>query len=438
MPLRLEVLVFSRCWSTLPWSGILRSCIWAWWGSYVPSMLSLGAVHPRRVRATAAVSLALLTAGLATGAAWAHAELGWGGFWAWDPIESAGLVAWLATAATLHGQFDVARLDHRLLFAVPGFAAVWATTLTRAGLTGSVHSFADRPGLKAGLLVTAAGWSATLAWLAYAPPTGHVRSTPPGPLERRRAMYLLALAGSFVALGAYEPAVEQLAGGNAVGVAGVFFTRMLWPIVIVGAALCVRADRQYRFAMFGAAAGVAVTPLSAGPFGLTVAAAGGAVAASALVAGRSGRRGWLAHVGIGLVLVGIGGTVAATSSQVILIKDQSTQVDGITVVHRGIELVSEPTRDAAVASIEIDGVVLQPKMVLHRLRTVPTAEAATRRSVLDEIQVILSDGTDGQANYRISQTPRLNLIWLGAALVTLGLVGRSGTRRRPRRTALVN
>jgi cytochrome c-type biogenesis protein CcmF len=399
-------------------------------GVIVPSLLSLSAAPPLLVRATSAVSLAFLTAGLATGAAWAHAELGWGGFWAWDPIESAGLVAWLVVAATLHVRFDSGRLEHRLLFALPGFAAVWATTLTRAGLTGSVHSFADRPGLRAGLLVTAFGWSATLAWLTLSARIAHGQGTPLDPLGRRRAMYLLVLAGFFVALGTYEPAVEQLFGGAAVGVSGVFFTRMLWPVVIVGAVLSVRADRRYRFALLGATAGVAATPVSAGPFGLAVAAAGGAVAASALVAGRSGRRGWLAHVGIGLLLVGVGGTVAATSSQVVLVKDRSTQVNGATVIHRGMELISEPTRDAAVASIEVDGILLRPELVIRRLRTVPTAEAATKRGVFDEIQVILADGTDGQASYRISRTPRLNLIWLGAALAVLGLLRRSTTRRR--------
>ncbi len=408
-------------------------------GVIVPTLLALTPARPRLIRKTSAIALAFLTAGLATGAAWAHAELGWGGFWAWDPIESAGLVAWLITAASLHVRFDHRRLGHRVLFALPGLAAVWATTLTRAGLTGSVHSFADRPGLKAGLLVVAAGWSAALAWLVLTGPTDQLPNPSDELPARKAAMYALALAGFFVALGTYEPAVEQAFGGNSVGVAGVFFTRMLWPIVIAGAALSIRADRRYRFALLGVAAGVAITPLAAGPFGIAVAAAGGGVAGSALAARVWGRRGWLAHVGAGLILIGIGGTVAATSNRVILIKDQPAEVDGLTVVHRGLELVSEPNRDRAISSIEVDGTSLAPEFVVHRLRSVPTAEAATQRGVLNQTQVILVDGTDGQASYRINQTPRLNLIWLGAFALALGLVqGRVGPQLEARPKVVVD
>ncbi|MFW2381474.1 MAG: cytochrome c biogenesis protein CcsA [Acidimicrobiales bacterium] len=404
-------------------------------GAIVPTLLSLGAVGPRLIRRASAVGLAFLTAGLATGSAWAHAELGWGGFWAWDPIESAGLVAWFATAATLHLRFDHSRLDHRVLFALPGLAAVWATTLTRAGLTGSVHAFADRPGLDAGLLVVAAGWTATLVWLVVVPrPEGSGRNDG-GRIEKRQAMYTLTIAAFFIALGTYEPALERAFGGDSVAIEGVFFTRMLWPLVIVGCALSIKADRGFRFAALGGAIGLGLTPLGAGPFGLAVAAAGGGVAGAAFQARTGGRPGWLAHVGAGVILIGVAGTMAATSSRVILVKDQPTSIDGLTVTHRGLELVEEPNQDRAIATVEVERARLQPELVAHRLRNVPTAEAATRRTLLNETQIILSDGTDGQASYRITQTPRLNLIWLGAVMVVLGLTGsrsrRSGSLETP-------
>jgi len=389
-------------------------------GVIVPSLLALGDASAQAIRRATGVALALLTAGLATGAAWAHAELGWGGFWAWDPIESAGLVAWLGAAATLHVRFDSGSRMLRALFAVPGLAAIWATTLTRAGLTGSVHSFADRPGLRAGLLVVAAGWSGTLVWLVARGASSSASS--PGWSDRRLAAVSLAGACVLVALGTYEPAIEGAFGGDSVGIAGVFFSRFLWPLVIVAAVVILRADARFIAAGIGAACGIVLTPLGAGPFGIALAAAGGAVAGSAIEAGRHGRRGWLAHVGAGLVLVGIAGTVAATSSQVVLFKDATVTVDGVSVTHRGLELVRGSTTESAVASIEVDGRLLQPELVVHRLRNVPTAEAATDRSFLNETQVILSDGTDGQADYRINRTPRLNLIWIGAAILAIGLV----------------
>ncbi len=396
-------------------------------GVIVPAMIALGAGDPRQIRTTTGAALALLTAGLATGAAWAHAELGWGGFWAWDPIESAGLVAWLAAAATLHQRFDARARIHRAMFALPALAAVWATTLTRAGLTGSVHSFADRPGLRAGLLVVALGWSAGLAWVAGVGPSGSIAQGRPG---RALAAGVLVIASFFVALGTYEPAVEQAIGGDAVAIAGVFFSTMLWPLVMLGAAVAVRSDRKLRAACLGAAVGVAVTPWVAGPFGLAVGAAGGAVAAGAIAARVEGRAGWVAHAGIGVVLVGIAGTVASTSTPVVLAKDTPTEVDRIEVIHRGLDLVAEPNRDIARATIEVDGATLRPELVVHRLRNVITAEAATRRSLFDETQVILSDGTDDEAEYRINRTPRLNLVWFGAALTAVGLLPLGRVRRR--------
>ncbi len=406
-------------------------------GMIVPSLLALGGATPPLVRRATAVTLAVLTLGLATGAAWAHAELGWGGYWAWDPIESAGLVAWLAAAATLHLCYDRGDRRNRMVFLVPAVAAVWATTLTRAGLTPSVHSFADRPALRAGLLVTAVGWTAMLLYLGLRVDT-EVRSRPVS-ARSKGAMAVLLGSTLIVAVGTYEPAVETLLGDVPVSIAGVFFARSLWPLIVVGATAAVLADRRFAGAAVGAAAGVALTPLASGPFGIAVAAAGGAIAGSALDAARRGRPGWLAHTGVGIVLVGVAGTMGASVDQVILIKDRPTVVAGQTVVHRGIELRTSPTQEAAVATIEVDGAVLQPQLVAHRLRNIPTAEAATRRSILHETQVLLSGGTDGQADYRIQRMPRLNLVWLGCAVLVAGL-GRAGlsrtgrSRTRPVRT----
>ncbi len=389
-------------------------------GVMVPGLLSAGGSSHRVVRAGWGISLAFLTAGLATGAAWAHAELGWGGFWAWDPIESAGLVAWLAAAGAQHLRSAATSRSTVAAGLAPALAAVWATTLTRAGLTGSVHSFADRPGLRAGLLVVAVGWTAVLAWVwtsSTAP-----RSSPIPPKDRRNAALVLAIATTIVALGAYEPAVESGLGGDSVAIAGSFFARAMWPLVLAGAGLVLAADRTRLAPVGGAVVAIALTPFGAGPFGLAVAAAGGAVTGSALSLARAGRRGWIAHAGVGVLLVGVAGTMAATSATVILIKDRPTQVSGQTVTHRGLEFRQEATTEAVIATIEVDGQLLRPSVIAHRLRNVPTAEIATRRSLLNQTQVVLSDGSDAQSDYRISSTPRLNLVWLGSVLITFGLV----------------
>lgn len=388
-------------------------------GMIVATLVAFGRPDRSTLGRTIGGALALLTAGLATGAAWAHAELGWGGFWAWDPIESAGMVAWLAGAAALHVRSGPVDRSSALVWVLPGVAAIWATTLTRAGLVESVHAFADRPGLTTGLVVIAIGWTAVVG----ARSRQRLGSVPEG---RRVAFAVasLAAAAGIVALGTYEPAVERLLGGDSVAIAGRFFSRALWPVAVAAGVGAVWLDRSRWSAGAGAAAGMAVVPWAAGPFGLAIAATGGAVAGSALAAAVGGRRGWLAHVGAGILLIGIAGTMAAELSSVSLRADQPVEVGDAVLVHRTLELRTEAAQERVVATIEVDRTVLQPELVVHRLRSVPTAEAATRRSWLSEIQVILVDGTAEQATYRINVVPRLVLLWVGAGLIALGVLGR--------------
>ena len=100
--------------------------------------------YTAKLRCSLGVSLALLTLGLATGSNWAYVELGWGGFWGWDPVENGILVAWIFIIAALHA---VRQSEHirmiRLLCALPWIFVLVAGAVTRAGIGGSIHAFAD-------------------------------------------------------------------------------------------------------------------------------------------------------------------------------------------------------------------------------------------------------------------------------------------------------
>ncbi|MEM9890641.1 MAG: cytochrome c biogenesis protein CcsA [Actinomycetota bacterium] len=446
---------------------------------------------------TVATPLALLTAGLLTGALWANVELGWGGFWAWDPIESAGLVAWLAGVGLLHAvrRPGAVTPDPRLATALalaPGLAGIGATTVTRIGVVSSVHAFADRPTLRVGLLTVAglataatlvaiarAGLARTTATSANATATADRtaatsanatnrttatatsatatdrtataastgvaadrttatastgvaadRTTATAGLGRRSgpvagrlaAVVVLTAAAVFVAAGTYEPVVEAATTGDRLAIAGRYYTRLLWPLVILGAAFAVRADRRPWAAAIGACIGVVVAPWSAGPFALAVAAAGGAVAGSAASLAARRRPGALAHLGVGVALVGVAGTVATTSTVVTAPVGTELRVDGHPLTHRSIELDDGIGVTEAVATLDYDGVELSPRLVAFERRSVSTAEMARHRSGLDEVQVLLLDGDADSARYRVNRLPRLHLFWLGGALVAVGLV----------------
>ncbi len=414
---------------------------------------------PQVPAALVAGPLALLTAGLLTGARWADVELGWGGYWAWDPIESAGLVAWCCGAAALHGlgSRSVSGRAAVALGLAPGLAALWATTATRVGLVSSVHAFADRPTLRLGLL-TVAALASTVA-VALVGATGGGPTLPPerwaAGAWRRGAVAVLAVAGLFVAVGAYEPLVEAGTTGDAVAIAGHYYSRLLWPVVLAGAALAVGADRRWWPALAGAGVAGATTPWGAGPYGVALALAGGAVAGSALgrfpvrsappaASGAPGTRRvgmrataagvgrGLGHLGTGVLLVGVAGTMAGRVTAVTAPTGVPVQAGTVEVVHQSIDLVDDgaATR-SAVATVRVDGTELHPGLVSYRLRTVSTVELAHRYRWFDQLQVLLIDGDAASARYQVNELPRVGLVWLGGTVATVGLAATAlGGRRR--------
>ncbi len=404
-------------------------------GLLVPSLVGAArSWHGVPVRTPAswwAVPLGLLAAGLLSGARWAHAELGWGGYWAWDPIESAGLAAWLAGVAALHLQRRPPPLPERALVAVsvlPGLGAIWATTLTRIGVVSSVHAFADRPALRVSLLAVAGLASAIfLGAIVVARPTG--RSPATRASGARPGGWVLLVASLYVATGTYQPLVEAATTGDRVAIAGTYFARLLWPVAIVGGALALRADRRWWATLIGAVVGVSIVPLAAGPFGLTLGAIGGAVAASALALVRSGRPGAVAHVGVGVLLVGVAGTLATTVTVVRLVLDEPRTVDGVVLTHRSVEVAPGDVTSTATAVLDLDGRSLEPQLVTFHLRGVSTAEVAHRTDGLDEWQVVLLDADATSARYRINRFPDIHLVWIGGLLVAASLVMGQSRRR---------
>ncbi|MEZ5379230.1 MAG: cytochrome c biogenesis protein CcsA [Acidimicrobiales bacterium] len=382
------------------------------------------------------IPLGLLAAGLLSGARWAHAELGWGGYWAWDPIESAGLAAWLAGVAALHLQRRPTPVPERALVAIgvlPGLGAIWATTLTRIGVVSSVHAFADRPALRISLLTVAGATSLAFvgAVVVVRPLDDAESSGPPFAQHQHRRVggWILLVAALYVAAGTYQPLVEAATTGDRLAIAGTYFARILWPVAILGGAAAVRADRRWWAALVGAAIGCIAIPLDAGVYGLALGGIGGAVAGSAVSLVRRRRPGAVAHVGAGLVLVGIAGTLATSVTAVRLVVDEPRSIDGLTLIHRSVGIDRSDVTSTATARIDVDGSSLTPSLVTYHLRGVTTAEVAHRTRGLDELQVVLLDADGSSARYRVNRFPRIHLVWIGGGLVALGLVGAQSRRR---------
>ncbi len=410
---------------------------------------------------TLPLALALLTAGLATGANWAHVELGWGGYWAWDPIENAGLVAWLSEASLLHrldpdrsaGLAEPGARSSRvvaLTAVVPGIAVVWATTITRTGLLNSVHAFADRPALRMMLVSIAVFFTAAMVALAVGrrPDAREIRLRP---TARSWAGFgVVGLAAVVVAVGTYEPAVERLVRDDSFVTTGRFYTLLLWPVAVVGAVLRVRAvvqrspsDATVRVlaaAVIAAVVAMVIVTAATGPTGLVLAAAGGAVAGTALVEPDTipvGGRSRLAHAGVGLLMIGVAGTTATVVETVVTFTDTEAVTSLGTVTHHGVEIVDGDGTAEAVATVTItsedNARTFHPKLVSYVTTGGQSTEVDTDRGWSADVQVVLVDADADRASYRISRHPRISLVWAGAALTTLGLGTTAVARRKDTR-----
>ena len=385
------------------------------------------------------LTLAALTAGLATGSNWAYVELGWGGYWAWDPIENAGLVAWLLAASLIH-RFP-ARKAPAAHAATVGVAVIWATTITRTGVLNSVHAFADQPTLRAVLLTIAVGFTVACGVIVVRSRRSTIAIRGAVGDHRMRstaAVVVVAAAAVVVAVGTYEPAIEMLIRSNPFVLSGRFYTMLLWPVAVVGCLARIRVGVATTAAQVaatvGAVAAMVMVGAAVGAFGLVLAAAAGGVVGAAVTSGKPAER--LAHAGMGLLLIGVVGTTASTRTTVVALIDQEAPTTIGPVIHRGVQLVDRPGTTEAVATLEVvdstTGQIrtFQPKLVSYARTGASSAEIDTDRGWLVDTQVVLIDGDADRATYRLNRQPRIALVWLGAALATLGLATAGLAARR--------
>jgi cytochrome c-type biogenesis protein CcmF len=399
-----------------------------------------------QVRCWLLVPWTLLAIGMLAGAHWAYVELGWGGYWAWDPVENTALLPWLAVTAALHSLQRSATPDSSAPLIGSAFLlALLGGLLTRSGVTMSVHAFAEERAIGQAfallLLVAVAGFAALVLWHRRRWPGLRARATswPPSrdsALRLQQTLVLVALVA--VLAGSVWPLAAELRGGRGLAVDGSFFAAVAGPVAVglllvlaVGPPLGRRLVAEVALVpVVGAAGGLALAALGGwhGLFALATAAAGGAALAGVGVdAARRGRNrpvgSHLAHLGVILLLVGVAGTTTGATETVSLGPDQSTDVHGRTVTNEGAAVVADPApgTEAVAATILIDGHALRPELVVHTARRRVLAESALWSRPTEDVQVMLRDGRDdGGVVIQVGIHPLQQLVWWGGLLVTVG------------------
>jgi cytochrome c-type biogenesis protein CcmF len=318
-------------------------------------------------RRFALVAWVALSAGMVTGAHWAYQELGWGGFWAWDPVENASLLPWLATTAFLHAALVVERRNRVRAWtaglALAAFAvALVGAYLTRSGATGSVHAFAEARAVGVAFLagvapvVIGGGGLLIRRWRSLGDGWA-----PDGPGSREAALLannaVLVAGLVVVTAGTLAPLVSEWVGGDQFVVAPGFFASLTAVPALVALALAGigpalswsgrrPADARQRLVVAGAgaASGVVMT-FGLGlfsPLMVAAAVAGGATVTLSVVQGWRGRRrtrslaAALGHLGLALALLGIAGSTRGSEITGPLAQGEQLTLGRYRVVQEGL------------------------------------------------------------------------------------------------------
>ena len=441
----------------------------------------VGPAFARAMRPWVLGSWIFLTIGITAGSYWAYYELGWGGWWFWDPVENASLMPWLAATALLHSVSVTATRDAlrawTVMLAVVAFSmSMVGTFLVRSGLLTSVHSFAVDPARGAFILALLALYIGG-ALLLFALRVGAVaESRRFEPLSREAALVvnnlLLTVILVVVLVGTLSPIVAEAFGSKiSVGppyynpVAGAF-ALPLFAVMVLGPLLRWRQDdgaraRRWLPLLVGVPlAGIALLALAApavsllSMLGLAL-AAGIAIVSIAPLVGRNLRRTPLpvygmvvAHLGIAVALAGMASESAFTREKLIPARiGERFVVDDWTVTLAGIRPVAGPNWTALEAVLHVSrggaAHTMRPQARVFNQPMSETNEAALLTTWDGQLYAVLGApaGPDAAGRerwqLRLWWKPLVWWIWAGGGLVALGgalaLVGRAQPLRGLRR-----
>ncbi|GMN12328.1 heme lyase CcmF/NrfE family subunit [Altererythrobacter sp. MTPC7] len=413
-----------------------------------------------------------LTLGIAAGSWWAYYELGWGGWWFWDPVENASLMPWLAATALLHSVSVLAARDAlrtwTVMLGVVAFSmSMLGTFLVRSGVLTSVHTFAVDPERGAFILVLLAiyigGALALFAWRAGAISEGKKFAV----ASRESALVfnniMLSAILGVVLLGTLYPLLAE-ALGDRVSIGppyfnpvGAVFALPMFAVMAVGPLLRWRSDRAARIskpAIFMALAGAVVVVAGAltsdAGFLSLVGLAFAAVLAMASVMPLYGRRlrlvplaTWgmvLAHFGVAVMLFGMASESGFSRETLAAVRaGESADIGPYRVTLEGVEPVAGPNWTALEARLSAsDGgmpVMLRPQSRTFLQPDQTTTESALLNRWNGQLYAVLGQAAgEGRWQLRFWWKPFVTLIWLGALLIALGgIVSAVGHVLRSRR-----
>ncbi len=450
-------------------------------GFTVPFAFAIGALATGRVgegwlvetRRWTVFAWGFLTFGIVLGAWWSYQTLGWGGYWAWDPVENASLLPWLTGTAFIHSVMVQERRGMLRVWNLSLVCATFALTilgtfLTRSGVIASVHAFSESGigplliGFFAVIVVVTVG---LIGWRGdELRSVGKIDS----PISREGAFLannvVFAAFAFVVLLGTVWPLIIEAVNGDRIAVGNPFFDRMTMPIGFVLLFLMaiapvlpwrkasgeVLSDRLLWPSVIGVIAMVVSLLLGAAgwspvlAFGLAGVAGGSAGRQLVIATKRQGWRGlvgrtnggMIVHIGVILIAVAFAASNAYLRQAEFRFEQvgDTTELAGHTFEFAGTDqVVSADGRIDDQVLILVDGSLEKPALTFFPFAGRTLGSSATRGSLIDDVQLSVVPTDDETVIVRATIQPLVQWLWIGGILMAAGtlLAIIPGKRRRP-------
>jgi len=440
----------------------------------------LGDVWIRTTRRWTLFAWFFLSVGNVLGARWAYEELGWGGYWAWDPVENAAFMPWLSCTAFLHSVMiqekrNMLKMWNMMLVLLTFILTIFGTFLTRSGVVSSVHSFTQSglgPFFVAFLVATivVAG-----VLVAIRRPLLQSESEIDSFLSREATFLfnnLLLVGIAFATFwGTVFPVISEAVRGIKITVGPPFFNKVnaplglalllmtglgpviawrrasarnlrknfAWP-VLVGlvtgvAAFVAGLHHYYAVVCFSFSAFVMATIVQEFYRGARARQAlmgESPPTAIAHLVGKNRRRygGYIIHAGVVFVFVGIAGSSAFKLEEQQTVRvGEPIQVGRFTLTYRAMRFTDDPHASAMIAEVAVSKngepvETMYPEKRLYKRQQQPTTEVALRSTLLEDLYVVLGsyDESTQLATLIVFMSPLVAWLWIGSIVMAVGTV----------------
>ena len=433
----------------------------------------------RAVRRWTMIAWLFLSIGLGLGMIWAYEELGWGGYWGWDPVENAALLPWFTATAFLHSvrvqeQRGMLRVWNVTLVITTFFLTIFGTFLTRSGVVQSVHAFGEDPALaRLFTIFMVSILLVSFGYVIYRLPLLRARNELDSWVSREAAFlannWILLFSAFFVLFATMFPTLSEAVTGERLTVGPPFFNKWMMPVGLtlllltgVGPLLAWRKSTVANLRDQFLLPVVAALVVGGGLFALGVRVwtsglcfafcafvmgtitqefwrgarvrqgATGTDVFTALIGltGRNKRRygGYIVHVGIVLMFLGFAGEGFKQDEQVLLRPGQQATVGDFTIRLDAVRVTDDGQKQMITGHTTVfrDGEEIArmypAKWFFRKHEQEPTTEVAIRRTFAEDLYLVMPafELQDQSASMEIVVNPLVNWVWVGFGIMALG------------------